>query len=85
MPSPSQTRDLRIKRLTVLARRLHESGVVYGLYDRVERASWQLWPTLGDKTRRSYVQSALRMALEGPHPAESTLPEAVELPQEDPQ
>jgi ribulose bisphosphate carboxylase small subunit len=80
-PSPSEIREARIRHLVVLAEKLVARGVEYALYDRVERASWRLWPTLGSKTRRSYVQSALRIVLEGSR-EEPVLPEAIEPSQE---
>lgn len=82
MPSPSEIREARIRRLVVLARRLHESGVSYSLYDRVERITWQLWPTLEGKTRRDYIQLALKAVLERPR-GEFGIPEAEEPPQEE--
>ena len=82
-PTPSQVRSQRIRRLVVLAEKLVAGGVEYSLYDRVERASWRLWPTLRDKTRREYITAALKMVLSR-SPAESdTIPEAEQVPQKE--
>jgi len=85
VPSPSQVRRLRVDRLIIFARAFLEAGVPsHLLVDRLEQASWRLWPALRDKTRREYITAALRTVLSRP-PAETVLPEAVELPQEGPQ
>ena len=82
VPPPSQTRDSRVKCLVSIARYFLGVGVPsHLLVDRLEQASFRLWPTLGSKTRREYVTAALRTVLSRP-PAETVLPEAVEPPQE---
>lgn len=83
MPSPSQTRDSRIKHLVFIARAFLEAGVPsHLLCDKLERVSWRLWPTLGSKTRREYIVSALKAVLERPRD-EFGMPEAVETLQEE--
>ena len=84
MPSPSQTRDSRVKCLVSIARAFLEAGVPsHLLVDRLEQASWRLWPALRDKTRREYITAALKTVFSRP-PAETVLPEAVEPSQEGP-
>jgi len=61
VPSPSQVRRLRIDRLIIFAKKLLEAGVPsHILVDRLEQASWRLWPVLSDKTRREYITAALK-------------------------
>jgi len=85
MPSPSQTRVLRIRRLVTVATSILEGGTTtYLLFDKLERASFRLWPTLRNNTRREYVVSALKIVSSRPH-TEPVLPEALREapPQED--
>jgi len=83
MPSPSQTRTLRIKRLTTIARAFLEAGVsTHLLCDKLERASFRLWPGLTMGTCRSYVVSALKMVFSRPHTELALLTETIEpIPQ----
>jgi hypothetical protein len=68
VPSPSQIRDLRVKRLVVFARALIKRGAsTYALADRVGTLAWKLWSEVRTKTRHEYVEAALRTVLEGPH------------------
>ena len=85
MPSPSQTRAMRVRRLAAVARALLEGGVsTHLLCDKLERASFRLWPGLTMGTRRSYVVSALKTVLSRPLVEPNILAETVPL-QEEPQ
>ena len=82
MPTPVEVRRIRINYLIIFAKKLLEAGVPsHLLCDKLERASFRLWPGLREETRRSYVVSALKIVLSRP-PAESVRPEAVVPPQE---
>ena len=77
MPSPSQTRVLRINRLVTVATAILEGGTTtHLLFDKLEHASFRLWPTLMDNTRREYVVSALKIVLSRLH-TKPVLPEAL--------
>lgn len=82
--SPSQTRGSRIRHLVSIAEAILESGATtHLLFDKLERASFRLWPTLRKKTRREYVVTALQIVLSRPH-TEPVLPMAVgEIPPEE--
>lgn len=83
MPSPAQTRVLRIRHLVAVATSILEGGsTTHLLFDKLERASFLLWPTLRDNTRREYIVTALKIVLSHPHPHTAPiLPEAVgEIP-----
>ena len=76
MPSPSQTRELRVCRLIVVAGDFLDAGVdTYRLFDRLNRATFHLWPGVREETRKSYLQSAVRAAL-------SRSPVGLDLPPE---
>ena len=55
---------------------LEGGATTYLLFDKLQRVSFRLWPTLMDKTRREYVVAALKIVLSRPH-TESVLPEAL--------
>lgn len=75
VPSPAQVRDIRVQRLASIARVLLESGTFqHRLLDKLDQIGFTLWPTLRKKTRREYVNIAIRMVLSRPH-AEVVLPE----------
>ena len=78
MLSPSQIRVLRIRRLVAVATAILESGATtHLLFDKLERASFRLWPTLRDKTRREYVISSLKIVHSRLY-TKPVLPETVE-------
>ena len=83
MPSPSQTRALRVRRLVAVARVLLEGGASpHLLFDKLNRVTFRLWPTLRDKTRREYVVSALKEVLSRPHTEFDLLTDTIEpIPQ----
>jgi len=77
MPSPSQTRDLRVRRLVAMARILLEGGVTYNsLYDKLWAVAQRSWPTVRESTRTDYVISAMKTVRSRPH-TETVLPDAV--------
>jgi len=76
MPSPSQTRDSRIKHLVSIAGAFLEAGVPsHLLCDKLEQASWRLWPALRDKTRQEYITAALKTVLSRPTASADVLPQ----------
>ena len=67
MSSPSLIRDSRIKHLVFIAKAILEGGASqHLLIDKLERASFLLWPTLRDKTRKEYAVCALKIVLSKP-------------------
>ena len=77
MPSPSQIRVRRIRQLVAVAMAILEGGATtHLLFDKRQRTSFRLWPTLRDNTRREYVVSALKIVRSRPH-TEPVLPEAL--------
>ena len=70
MPSPSQIRDLRVRRLVAVAMALLEASV-----------SFRLWLWLRERTQRSYTVFALRVTLSQP-PVEFDLLAEAASPQE---
>ena len=77
VPSPSQTRDSRIKQLVLIAETILEGGSQHLLIDKLERASFLLWPTLMEKTQREYAVAALKIVLSSLH-SDSVLLETIE-------
>ena len=78
VPSPSQTRDSRIKQLVSIAENILEGGASqHLLIDKLERASFRMWPRLMGKTRREYAATALKIVLSSLH-TDSVLPETLE-------
>jgi len=77
MPSPSQTRAMRVRRLAAVARALLEGGVSYhSLFDKLWVLAQRSWPTVREATLRGYVVSAMKTTHSRPHTA-SVSPEAV--------
>ena len=77
MPSTSQLRDMRVQRLVSVARVLLEGGAFqHLLFDKLDRISLGLWPTLREKTRREYVIIAIKILHSRPD-TEAVFPEAV--------
>jgi len=84
MPTPVEVRRIRIDCLIIFAKKLLEAGVPsHLLVDRLEQASFRLWPGLREETRKSYVRSALRMVLSRPTASADVLPQ--EMRQASPQ
>ena len=77
MPSPSQTRALRVRRLVAVARALLEGGVAsHFLFDKLWALAQRSWPTVRESTRRDYIVSAIKTVTSRTH-TESVLPEAL--------
>ena len=77
MPSPSQIRDLRIRRLVSVAENLVEGGSSpYNLAGKLRVLARRSWPGVCESTIKSYVSSAITEILSRPH-TESVLPEMV--------
>jgi hypothetical protein len=76
MPTPVEVRRIRINYLIIFAKKLLEAGVPsHLLCDKLERASFRLWPALRDKTRREYVVAALKTVLSRPTASADILPQ----------
>jgi len=66
--SPAQTRDSRINRLSSIAEAILKGGASQHLFfDKLDKISFRLWPTLQEKTRKEYVVIAMKMVLSRPH------------------